>query len=76
MLMTLTMIFLYTHYVITKKKNLKFSLIITSLMGILYLFFYILLQLQDIALLMGSLVLFVTLGTVMYLTRNIDWYNN
>mgnify|MGYP004679004313 FL=1 len=76
MLMTLTMIFLYTHYVITKKKNLNFSLIITSLMGILYLFFYILLQLQDIALLMGSLVLFVTLGTVMYLTRNIDWYNN
>ena len=76
MLMTLTMVFLYTHYVITKKQNLKFSLIITSLMGILYLFFYILLQLQDIALLMGSLVLFVTLGTVMYLTRNIDWYNN
>ncbi|MEJ2169434.1 MAG: inner membrane CreD family protein [Desulfobacterales bacterium] len=35
---------------------------------------YILLQLEDYALLMGSIGLFVVLSVVMYLTRKIDWY--
>ncbi|MEL6392212.1 MAG: inner membrane CreD family protein, partial [Bacteroidota bacterium] len=42
---------------------------------LLYLFFYSLLQLQDYALLVGSLGLFLILATIMYLTRNVDWYN-
>ncbi|HBQ59041.1 MAG TPA: hypothetical protein DD671_05300, partial [Balneolaceae bacterium] len=33
-----------------------------------------LLQLQDYALLMGSIGLFVVLALVMYLTRHIDWF--
>lgn len=31
-------------------------------------------QLQDYALLMGSLGLFIVLALIMYLTRNIDWF--
>ena len=34
-----------------------------------------LLQLQDYALLMGSLILFVILAVVMFLTRRIDWFS-
>lgn len=75
-LMTLSMIFLYTYFIITKSKNMQFSIAITLIIGILYLFFYILLQLQDIALLTGSLALFVIVGVIMYFTRNIDWYKN
>ena len=51
---------------------------LTGLVGVilsgLYLFFYTLLQLEDYALLLGSLGMLLILGIVMYLTRNIDWY--
>lgn len=47
---------------------------ISGVLIILYGYLYILLQLQDYALLMGSIALFVVLALVMYLTRNIDWF--
>ena len=54
--------------------NRKLTLLMFGVLTILYLFFYSLLQLQDYALLMGSFGLLAILGTVMYLTRNVDWY--
>ncbi|WP_339924180.1 inner membrane CreD family protein [uncultured Cyclobacterium sp.] len=32
-------------------------------------------QLQDYALLIGSIGIFIILGIVMYFSRKIDWYN-
>ncbi len=43
-------------------------------LGILYFYLYILLHLQDYALLLGSLGLFAILAGVMYATRDVDWY--
>ncbi|MCC6129366.1 MAG: inner membrane CreD family protein, partial [Acidobacteria bacterium] len=43
-------------------------------LGALYGYLYVLLQLEDYALLLGALALFSILSTVMYLTRKIDWY--
>jgi inner membrane protein len=43
--------------------------VIAALYGCLYL----ILQLEDYALLAGSLLLFAALAAIMYLTRNIDW---
>jgi len=40
----------------------------------LYGYLYVLLQLEDYALLLGTAGLFVILASVMYLTRNLDWY--
>jgi len=40
---------------------------------LLYSCIYILLQLEEYALLLGSLLLFAALGGVMYATRNVDW---
>lgn len=40
----------------------------------LYSFIYILIQLQDGALLFGSIGLFVLLAIVMYYSRKVDWY--
>jgi inner membrane protein involved in colicin E2 resistance len=37
-------------------------------------YLYILLQLEDDALLMGSVGLFAVLAAIMYLTRKINWY--
>src|SRR6185295_13952140 len=40
----------------------------------LYGYLYVLLQLEDYALLLGSVGLFLILALVMYLTRRVDWY--
>jgi inner membrane protein len=40
----------------------------------LYAYLYVLLQLEDYALLLGSLGLFVLLAVAMALTRRVDWY--
>ncbi len=46
---------------------------IGGLLVALYATLYTLLSLEDMSLLIGSLLLFVALAAVMYLTRNIDW---
>jgi len=55
------------------------SKFLTGLIGgglaVLYGFFYSLLQLQDYALLMGSLGLLLILSAIMAVTRNVDWYH-
>ena len=65
------LITVYSYSVLSDK--LKSGLILGVLI-ILYGYLYILLQLQDYALLLGSLGLFVVLSLVMYLTRNINWF--
>lgn len=72
-LMTVGLITAYTHFVITKKENIKFTCLITAIMALLYVFLYILLMLQDFSLLIGSLVLFLIIALVMYSTRNVEW---
>lgn len=49
------------------------ALLMTFVLGTLYGYLYVLLQLEDYSLLLGSLGLFLILGLVMYLTRRIDW---
>lgn len=49
------------------------ALLMTVVLGVLYGYLYVLLQLEDYALLLGSIGLFVILALVMYLTRRIDW---
>ncbi len=74
-IMTIGLISLYTYFVITKKTNLTFSLLITGILTLLYVFLYILLMLQDLSLILGSLGLFLIMALVMYATRNVEWYN-
>lgn len=47
---------------------------IFALLVVIYAFLFVVLQLQDYALLAGSLGLFIALAVVMYATRRIDWY--
>ncbi len=51
------------------------ALQITAVLGALYGFLYVLLQIDDYALLVGSVALFLILAAVMFLTRKIDWYS-
>jgi inner membrane protein len=68
----LVLIALYIHAIF---KNKTATVVITTALAILYGFFYTLLQLEEYALLLGSIGLLLILAGVMYLTRHIDWYN-
>ncbi len=63
-----------TGYAKAILKNRLVTLMVGGILIILYAYLYILLQLEDYALLMGSVGLFGVLSAVMYLTRKIDWY--
>lgn len=65
------LITIYSHSVLSDKFKTG---IIFGVLIILYGYLYILMQMQDYALLMGSFGLFIVLALVMYLTRNIDWF--
>ena len=73
-LMIIGMVSLYTYFVLTKKENTKFSLLIAFILAVLYGFLYTLLMLQDFSLILGSFGLFVIIGIIMYATRDVDWY--
>lgn len=49
--------------------------LIAGLLTALYGYLYVLLQLEDASLLFGTIGLFLVLSIIMYVTRNIDWYN-
>jgi inner membrane protein len=61
----------YTHSIF---KKIKTTGIFALLLSVLYVFIYVLIQMQDNALLFGSIGLFVLLALAMYLSRKIDWY--
>ncbi len=44
--------------------------------SVLYFFIYLLLRLEDNALLVGAVASFLAVAAVMYFTRNIDWYSS
>lgn len=56
-------------------KSNSFTRIVCGILVILYGYLYIVLQLEDYALIMGSVGLFGVLASVMYITRKIDWYS-
>ncbi|UII22478.1 cell envelope integrity protein CreD [Fulvivirga ligni] len=66
---------LITMYVSAVMKDWKITVITSVLLCVIYFFIYIILQLQDFALLVGSVGLFAALAVLMYFSRNIDWYN-
>ncbi|HEX8546455.1 MAG TPA: cell envelope integrity protein CreD [Cytophagaceae bacterium] len=70
----LIILLLITFYSKSVLKNNFLTGLIFLVLTILYIFFYSLLQLEDYALLLGSIGLLLVLAIIMYLTRNIDWY--
>lgn len=55
-------------------KDRRFAAMILGILAILYGYLFIILQLEDYSLLMGSIGLLVIITTVMYMTRKINWY--
>lgn len=47
-----------------------------AVFSLLYIFIYLLLRLEDNALLVGAIASFMAIAAVMYFTRKIDWYSS
>lgn len=70
----ISIITIYTHEVLTKRQNPRFTLLLCAMLVFLYLFLYILLLLQDFSLIVGSFGTLLILTLAMYATRNVEWY--
>lgn len=72
---SVSVISIITMYVSSVIKQLKITALIFSVLSALYAFVFVILQLTDYSLLIGSIGLIVILGLTMYFTRKIDWYS-
>jgi inner membrane protein len=68
---TVSLISVYAYSIF---KNASQTGILALILSLLYVFLYVVLQLEDVALLIGSIGLFVILGVIMFLSRKIKWY--
>jgi len=66
--------FMISGYAKAIVSNSKFALTILGILTILYSYLFMVLQLEDYALIMGSMGLLAILAVVMYMTRKINWY--
>lgn len=71
----LATLLLIAGYVKSILKSNQLTFLVSGILVILYAFIFVVIQLQDLALLIGSIGIFIILGLVMYFSRKIDWYN-
>ena len=71
----ISVVLLITLYSKSILRNFKFSALIGLSLTALYSFIYVIIQLENYALLVGSIGLFLILATVMFVSRKIDWHN-
>src|SRR4030095_14374452 len=67
---TILLITLYSRSIFPQK---RFAWITGGLLTLQFVFIYIILQLEDFALLAGSIALFAIIALIMYLTRKVTW---
>jgi len=65
---------LVTLYFKAITRSWKLSSMLLFLLFFIFTFIFVIIQMEDFALLVGSVGLFVVLATVMYLSRKVDWY--
>jgi len=70
----LATLMLITGYVKAIIKSVPLTFLLTGLLTTMYSFIFVIIQLQDYALLIGSIGVFIILALVMYFSRKIDWY--
>jgi inner membrane protein len=67
---TITLVSIFTASLLKKR---LFAMLFALILGIFYVFIYVIIQLEDLALLIGSIALFVIIAALMYFSRKINW---
>jgi len=70
-LATIGLITIYAHSIF--KSGIQTG-ILAAILCLLYLYLFVILQLEDVALLVGSVGLFIILGVIMFVSRKITFY--
>lgn len=72
---SLLIIALIALYVKSIYQSKQISTIVTGMLMMFYGFMYVILQLQDYSLLIGTIALFIILAAIMFFTRKINWFD-
>lgn len=72
---SLSIVSLISAYVLSVLRSRKHAMMMGAFLSMLYVYLYVILQLEDLALLFGSIGLFIALAIVMFVSRKIDWYS-
>lgn len=64
---------LVTWFIGSILRSGKLSVFISFVLGVVYTYIFCIIQLEDYALLMGSIGLFISLGVIMFFSRKLSW---
>lgn len=67
---TISLITIFTASLLKKK---TVALLFSLILSIFYVFIFVIIQLEDLALLIGSIALFIIVSLLMYFSRKINW---
>lgn len=67
-------VLLITFYSISFLRKIRLAVLLSLLLTIFYSFIFVIIQLQDFSLLIGSIGLFLIIGILMFFSRKISWY--
>lgn len=76
MIAAIATILLISFYAFSHFRSLKTASVFGSVLAILYGFTFVLIRLEDTALLLGSIGLFIILALAMYASKKINWYGD
>ena len=71
---SLAIIGLIGMYSYSVLNSIKLAMVTSSALVVLYTFLFVILQVEDYSLLLGSIGLFIILALVMFLSKRINWY--
>lgn len=66
---------LISWFIASLLKNGKVAGLLTFILSVFYVFVFVIIQLEDLALLVGSVTLFAIIAILMYFSRKINWDN-
>jgi inner membrane protein len=71
---SLATVLLISAYSSTFFRSMRMTMLFSILLLIFYAFIYVIILQQDFSLLLGSIGLFLIVGTLMYFSRKVSWY--
>ena len=67
---------LVTTFIASLLKNKRAAALFAGILSICYVFIFVIIQLEDFALMVGSIALFIIIAVLMYFSRKINWDRN
>jgi inner membrane protein len=64
---------LITAFIASLLSNIKAAVIFSIILSVFYIFIFVIIQLEELALLIGSIALFIIIASLMYFSRKINW---